>query len=122
MLRCLAIASVCVAAMAQPTAPSFEKASIQPTQHGRLPGGKSESSIDVGTPLTFRAENKSLAGLIEFAYSVQAYQVTGPPWLTDSAVAFDVDAKATAGTSQALLPLMLQKLLADRFHLQIHRE
>lgn len=42
------------------------------------------------------------------------------PWMTTQL--YDVIAKAPAGTSEDTVRLMLQKLLADRFHLVTHRE
>lgn len=44
----------------------------------------------------------------------------GPPWLNSDR--FDVTARAQSGTPPDTVRLMLQKLLADRFHLVVHRE
>lgn len=44
----------------------------------------------------------------------------GPPWLNSDR--FDVTARAPAGTPPDTVRLMLQKLLAERFHLAAHRE
>jgi uncharacterized protein (TIGR03435 family) len=48
------------------------------------------------------------------------YLKGGPPWLNSDR--FDVTAKAPAGTPADTVRLMVQKLLADRFHLVVHRE
>lgn len=61
--------------------------------------------------------------LIQIAYKEvysAEYIKGGPAWLGDDR--FDVVAKAPAGTPTDTARLMLQKLLADRFHLAIHRE
>jgi uncharacterized protein (TIGR03435 family) len=61
--------------------------------------------------------------LIAEAYHVYDYQVSGgPKWIDDDR--FDIEAKAAGGTrpTKAELRSMLQKLLADRFSVVLHRE
>lgn len=53
-------------------------------------------------------------------FNSNTYLQGGPPWL--NADRFDVAAKAAAGTGMDTVRLMIQKLLADRFHLATHRE
>jgi len=67
------------------------------------------------------ADNAPLGLLIENAYQVQDYQVTGgPAWIrTDG---YDIEAKPDGETSTAQMRLMLQSLLADRFKLALHRD
>jgi uncharacterized protein (TIGR03435 family) len=104
-------------ALAQ-TPPSFEVASVKaaapccaPGQH--LPSPKAgEDRID------FRYV--TLRYCIEFAFGVEDYQLSGPPWLADAR--FDIEAKGPEGTRPTQLPDMLQNLLAERFGLRIHRE
>jgi uncharacterized protein (TIGR03435 family) len=48
------------------------------------------------------------------------YLKGGPAWLNSDR--FDITAKAPAGTPTDTVRLMVQKLLADRFHLAVHRE
>ncbi len=63
----------------------------------------------------------SLKGLIDSAYDVQGYQVVGgPAWA--QAESYDVQAKAGSISSPRNIRSMLQALLADRFHLRLHRE
>jgi uncharacterized protein (TIGR03435 family) len=65
--------------------------------------------------------NLTLKELIMVAYTVQPDLVTGgPPWLASER--FDVAAKAPPATPETKLIAMLQRLLADRFKLAIHRE
>jgi uncharacterized protein (TIGR03435 family) len=47
-------------------------------------------------------------------------QVFGPNWLDQNE--YDIDAKVTSVATREQLALMLQSLLAERFHLQQHRE
>ena len=62
----------------------------------------------------------SLKDLIVTAYGVKAYQVEGPSWLTDTR--FDIEATMPEGATKDDAPAMLQKLLADRFKLVVHRD
>jgi uncharacterized protein (TIGR03435 family) len=57
--------------------------------------------------------------LIMAAYHVKRYQISG---LTQSQDLYDVIATLPAGSSKDSVPGMLQKLLAERFHLTFHRE
>jgi uncharacterized protein (TIGR03435 family) len=64
--------------------------------------------------------NMSLAGLIQTAYRVKPYQVSGPSWI--SGQRFDILANIPEGAAHDQVPEMLQELLAERFKLTIHRE
>jgi uncharacterized protein (TIGR03435 family) len=67
-------------------------------------------------------ENFSLRGLIQFAYGVRDFQLIGEPAWIGSAQ-YDIQAKAEADVSvKQMEGPMLQALLEDRFHLQVHRE
>ena len=95
--------------------PVFEVASIKPSD----PKGFS-APLDV-KPKSFEAAGMSLAVLIQWAYDVREFQVTGgPDWLKSTR--FDVRAKAENSTSEGQMRQMLQALLADRCHLQLHLE
>lgn len=107
----------------------FEVASIRPnTGEGRGMGVETGAAV-------FRATNIPLHGLIQFAYGVQDYQITGGPgWLRDDR--FDILAKyerAEEGAVGALdqkadekrnerIRAALRDLLADRFQLRLHQE
>jgi uncharacterized protein (TIGR03435 family) len=73
----------------------------------------------------FGPESVSLRGsllqLIETAYDVRHYQVTGgPAWSASDW--YDVEARAAGETDTGKLRRMVQALLADRFQLKVHRE
>jgi uncharacterized protein (TIGR03435 family) len=95
----------------------FEAASIKPA-------APMEKNIGMrggpGTPspgqMTFT--NVSLAQIIERAYGVKSYQLSGPDWM--SSARFDISAKVPAGATKAQSNVMLQNLLADRFKLILH--
>ena len=72
----------------------------------------------------FSVENCTLNFIIQEAYGLRDFQVVGgPAWSLDgNGTRFDIQAKAAAGTSDDQLKLMAQTMLADRFHLKVHRE
>jgi len=94
----------------------FEVASVKPNLSGErrimfrpMLGGR------------FVAENATVRILIQLAYGVQPFQISGgPAWLdTDH---YDIEAKAPSNINFDLMPPYLESLLEDRFQLKIHRE
>jgi uncharacterized protein (TIGR03435 family) len=101
---------------AQDTAkPQFEVASVKPSDVTAgswcrfLPGGRLDALSWVKQ-------------LIQIAYGVEDYQVTGgPSWLGTQW--YDIQAKAPSpDAGKAEMSLMLQSLLADRFKLQLRQD
>ena len=108
---------------AETPAPSFEVASIKPNK-----------SDDMRMMLRITPDGLSAAGmsakfLIEFAYDIKDFQISGGPGWLDSEK-YDIDAKMDEATIEAIkkMPreqaveqrrLMLQSLLADRFKLKV---
>lgn len=97
--------------------PIFEVASIKPGSFPNLPGG----TIRWQTGGALRVTNMSLKELMEQAYDVFPFQISGGPDWLDSA-RFDISAKPDHEPKWQEEALMLQSLLADRFQLSIHRE
>jgi uncharacterized protein (TIGR03435 family) len=66
----------------------------------------------------------TLSKCIRWAYGlVSEEQVSGPAWVTDRMVRFDITAKSAApDTPEERLRLMLRSLLAERFALKLHCE
>ena len=62
----------------------------------------------------------SLADLVNMAYRVKRYQISGPPWL--GADHFNVDAKIPDGFTARHVPEMLQSMLDVRFGMKSHWE
>ena len=98
----------------------FVAASIKPAaqmENGRMMIGMRGGP---GTPspgqMTFN--NVSLAQMIQRAYDMQSYQISGPDWM--SSARFDMAAKVPVGATKAQSNVMLQHLLADRFKLILH--
>lgn len=117
------------ASFSGPTAGSraaFEVASVK-----RHEGGDGPMRMDGPDPSHYFATNLPVKLLIELAYGMKDFQVSGGPnWIETER--FDINAKVDDSTAERLrsLPLdeqraqkflMLQTLLADRFKLQVAR-
>jgi uncharacterized protein (TIGR03435 family) len=120
----LLIAALLFTAAAYPQAAdthaSFEVASIRPAAVQQAGGeGSSRSQIQVA-PDSLTMENIDLGEMVQWAYSLQQYQVTWKNLLNGSR--FDLRAKTAVPVSENTLRLMLRDLLATRFKLQLHHE
>jgi len=93
---------------------SFEVAIVKPNNSG------SNSSTSDTDNTSLRAENISLKQLIERAYGIADYSLSGPAWLRDAR--FDIAAKQAAGTPKGQMLPMLRSLLNERFGLVVHHE
>ena len=103
-------------ALTQTAAPTFEAASIRPTQ---MPGQGVHTHRDPGM---IRMTNVTLQDCIRLAYDVTDSQISGGKWLGPEG--YDIVAKMPAGTERdqrSALLQALQTLLAERFSLKIHR-
>lgn len=94
--------------------PAYEAASIKVNNSA---SGNSSSNSSRGQ---IRFTNVMLKSLIERAYRVKPFQVTGPSWMED--VRFDIVAKYPEGSANDQHAPMLRTLLEDRFKLAVHRE
>jgi uncharacterized protein (TIGR03435 family) len=102
--------------------PAFEVASVKPSGpinpqaimsgQTRIGMKVDAARVDIG--------NVSMADLIRIAYRVKAFQVSGPSWITTER--YDIQAKLPEGGSPDQVPEMLQALLAERFHLKVHKD
>jgi bla regulator protein BlaR1 len=96
----------------------FEVASIKPS----APGPVNRMRVEMSPGGRFSTSNVSLKLLIQQAYNVKAFQISGGPGWIDSE-RYDLVAKADGDISgPAQLRPLLQKLLADRFQLTIHHD
>ena len=103
--------------MAGDANPSFEVATIKPSQPDRPGKGFGVQGSH------FRTINTTLADLIKFAYGVQDKQIIGAPsWVeTDK---FDIEAQpdVPGAPNKDQVSMMVQKLLADRFQMKFHKD
>ncbi len=88
--------------------------------------GANECTGGPGTsdPGMLHCTNSSLSLFILLAYDVKWYTLVSPDWVIHGGAesGYDLSARIPAETSKADYRLMLQHLLADRFHLVVHRE
>ena len=94
--------------------PSYEAASVKPNTSGS--GGSSSRGSKGQVVFT----NQTLKRLIERAYNVKPFQVTGPNWLETAS--FDISAKYPPDIKDDDRVLMLRRLLEERFKLSVHYE
>ena len=98
-------------------APTFELADVHPSAHTTTPnftGGALH--ID-----RYMLHNATMVNMISLAYGIDGDNIlSGPAWLDLDR--FDVAARAPRATSPDDVKLMLQALLADRFHLVLHKD
>jgi uncharacterized protein (TIGR03435 family) len=64
--------------------------------------------------------NVHLKSVIQWAYHLQAIQVSGPGWLDDNR--YDIVAKTAGEVPTDRQRIMMQTLLAQRFKLTCHQE
>lgn len=102
-------------------AQTFEVASVKPAvpmDPGRVMMVGMRGGPGTPDPIQMTFSNVSLKDLIQTAWDVKGYQVTGPGWLESAR--FDIAAKVPAGATKEQSRLMLQNLLAERFRLVLH--
>lgn len=96
--------------------PKFEVASIRRNTSGH-PG----VTIGAISRARFDAQNVWVRFLVEYAWNVRDFQLSGgPAWAASDR--YDIRATKDAGASLAQTRLMLQTLLEDRFQLTLHPE
>jgi uncharacterized protein (TIGR03435 family) len=104
------------------SAQSFDVASLRRSPH-RISDSDARSTGAIPTGRTsgrLSYVHVSVAALIAAAYDVAADQVSGPSWLRHDH--YDVNATFPSETPRAGIAVMLQHLLADRFHLAVREE
>lgn len=138
-LGCLGVLPWCGAYGQSAAGPEFEAAAVRVKKSGDpqsaefLPGGQvSLRGVTMKTLVGLAYKETrilpeltalSLAvapSVAQFKIVLNDYLKGGPPWLDSDR--FDVAAKGPAGAPPDQIRLMVQKLLADRFHLVVHRE
>ena len=94
---------------------TFDVATVRPNRTGKGGGNLAAS------PGMLSIRNLPLRTIIGAAYDIAEYQISGPQWLAQER--FDIMAKTDASVTgeDEMLPL-LQPLLAERFHLAMHRD
>ena len=113
---CLLLLCLVAFGQTQPR-PAFDVASIKPNTTG---GGSQHFGTEPGR---VDATNVSVKAMIELAFELEGFRITGgPPWLDTQT--YDILAK-TGQPDRVSIPtlrLLFQSLLEDRFALKFHRE
>lgn len=114
-----------VSAVAQPAAPppAFEVASVKASASAGGEGmgpGRGGREIVTPSPAGVTMRNVHLKTVIQWAYHLQAIQISGPGWLDDNR--YDIVAKAAGEVPTDQQRVMMQTLLAQRFKLTCHHE
>jgi uncharacterized protein (TIGR03435 family) len=122
-LKCFGTVLIAVAGLAAAqdgTEPQFlfEVASV------KVSGPQSRSDVGGGPgtsdPGQFHYNSATLFDLIDIAYHVKSFQVISKLPLERGK--FDITAKVPAGTTRDQFGVMMQNLLAERFHLEVHKD
>jgi len=96
--------------------PLFEVASVKPNPPSAL-----RHVIYPPTGNRFHTTDASVRLLIQYAYSVQTFEISaGPDWMNTAG--YEIDAKAEGSPTRSEMRVMLQALLEDRFKLKLHRD
>ncbi len=120
MKRALSVAMLFGAA-AWGQRPEFEVASLKPV----VLDGADTYTANLGTYRNgvVTLTNTTLAECIRFAYDITTDDLlSGPDWIKNKGVRFDILAKTAPETPRSQALLMLQTLLEDRFKLELRRE
>ena len=96
-------------------APAFEVASVKLASEAEFDGPRMQTAHG-----TLTVHGLSLRGCIQWAYQVQAVQVSGANWLDD--VKLDIAAKAGSPVEDPQLFVMLRTLLGERLAVRVHFE
>lgn len=99
--------------------PKFEAASIKPSNSADRRPLFNMFNIQSGGQFT--AANVTVSRLIQLAYGIKDFQISGGPGWIGSDL-FDIAAKPEGPTKPEQFQLMLQSLLAERFRLAIRHE
>ena len=111
----------CAACAAWGQRPEFDVASLKPV----VLDGVDTYTANLGTYRNgaVTLTNTTLAECIRFAYDITSDDLlSGPDWIKNRAIRFDILAKTAPDTPRSQALLMLRTLLEDRFKLVLRRE
>ena len=109
------------AAWSQAARPEFDVASLKPV----VLDGADTYTANLGSVRNgvVTLTNTTLAECLRFAYDITSDDLlSGPEWIKNKSVRFDILAKTAPGTSRSHALIMLQTLLDERFKLVLRRE
>ena len=118
LLCCLTVA------MAMGQQPSFDAASVKAVNLAAHPVFGNRGGPGSSDPGRTHLCCVGMFSLLMRAYDVELDQISGPAWIMDNAGPnlYEIDATFPPATTKVQYQQMMQRLLAERFHLQVHRE
>lgn len=123
-IRSLCLISAALAMWAQTvTTPSFEVASVRLANAIMTSPATTTGGPGTADPGRVTLTQMPMKSLIARAYGLDLDEIDGPAWLSDLRErGYTITATMPADTTREQFRLMLQNLLAERFHLKVHRE
>ena len=126
----LGVAGVAAMTASAADGPKFEVASVKPVLRSAPPVARAgQRGTGGGCPLSLKMDRgrvefqcATLVDLIGYAFRISPDRVAGPDWMTAAgADRFEIAATLPPGAPLSQVPEMVQALLAERFHLALHR-
>jgi uncharacterized protein (TIGR03435 family) len=101
--------------------PTFDVASVKPSPPSV--GDRLDINLGAFNHGVVTLTNTTLSECVQYAYGlVSEDQIDGPDWIRDRRLRVDIIAKTSPDTQLDKVLLMTQALLAQRFHMELHRE
>lgn len=100
----------------------FELASVRPHAAG-VPGAiGARGGVGTDDPERIAYNGFTLGALIDDAFNLKPYQMSGLDWFNADQYRYDIEAKIPKGTTKEQFRSMLQHLLVERFQITLHWE
>ena len=126
MRRFISVALLgCLLALVSPgQKPTFDVASVKSVNLASHPAFGNRGGPGTADPGRIHLCCVGMFSLLIRAYGVEIDQIIGPAWIMENMGSnlYLIDATMPADATQAQFELMMQNLLAERFHLEVHRE
>jgi uncharacterized protein (TIGR03435 family) len=121
-MRIAALLFAAFVCLAQP--PAFDAVSVKTVNLASHPVFGNHGGPGTDDPGRIHLCCVGMYALLMRAYGVELDRIDGPSWILDNMGPnlYQVDATMPPGTAQAQYQAMLQAMLAERFHLALHRE
>jgi uncharacterized protein (TIGR03435 family) len=120
----IAIFACLTTMMAVGQGPAFEAASVKVVKLADHPAFGSRGGPGTNDPGRIHLCCVGMFSLLMTAFDVELDRILGPSWIMENMGPnlYQVDAVLPTGTTKSQYALMMQRLLRERFHLEIHRE
>jgi len=99
---------------------TFEVASVKRAAPQTGTGSRITGAVPQRDPGRVNYPSVDLKSIVAIAWHIDRDQIAGPQWMDDER--YDIVATLPARATQDQLPQMLQHLLAERFHMNVHEE